>query len=295
MSSSNSSLKSSPPRALSFLMRLQLLLSGARFQLGSAFFWIGMISVIIFGGQSELRYLLSFDGDWIHTDGVVQGVSSTGNSVNEQRIYEYTFTFAVEERAYEAKSYGPYVEELDGDDILVPVEYKAGNTGRARIVGQSTSVFPVFVALTLIFPMTGLWMMISGIRLNYQSIQLLTHGHATRGTVSNCWRTGSRINEEDVYGYTFDFTVQDRSYTSTCRTHRTELVEDEEREMILYLPHDPSINLVYDAMSYVPKIGKSGRLEGASLLALRCLASTALGIAVNGAIIYFMYIEPSLG
>ena len=60
-SSPNPDLREHPPRYLSLFTQLSVFFGGTYFQGGSVFFWFGMIFVIAFGGQSELKHIFSFD------------------------------------------------------------------------------------------------------------------------------------------------------------------------------------------------------------------------------------------
>lgn len=285
----NQNLRSAPPRYVSILTKIELLYGGFHIQFGSFFFWFGLIVALIFVGNSDARYILSFDGDWIQHEGVVLGSKETNTSVNEERIYEYSFSYSIDGKEFRGTSYGYYDSEWSEQGKTVPIEYKFGNLERSRIYGQDTSSVPLFAVFVLIFPGAGLVFMFVGLRKNLKGLRLLVHGEFTRGQMASYCATSTSINERTVYEYEFIFLVNEHPYTATCKTHLTEEVEDEEKEVILYMPKNPNENVVYDAIASMPIIGVDGTLEQASSLALLSLWSVFLGLLVNGTIAYFMF------
>lgn len=268
-----------PPRYLSLLTQVKLIFGGVEAQMGSIFFWFGMIFVLIFVGQSELMYLFSFDGDWIRGEGLVSEISEASVEINEEEIYNYTFSFSIDGQSIQGTSSGVYNGLNEGD--ITAIEYKEHNPTRARILGTSTALFPVWVGFILIFPLIGLIFMIIGYRNNIKALRLIKSGKFTRGRMLKYEATNTEINGEQVYAYDFEFNVGGKTYVSKCKTHLANRVEDEELEKILYNTSDPNDSIVYDAYTTAPKIDKFGKLEQAGISALTAIFSTVLGLLVN--------------
>lgn len=282
-------LRERPPRPVNLFTRISLLFGGFYFQFGSFFFWFGLIFTIVFVGDSPLVNLFSFDGKWVKTQGVVIEIEETNASVNDEPIYAYRISYAVDGVSYESECKDTWKNGYE-QDKLVDIEYRSKNPQRGRIVGMSNHTFPIWVMFVLLFPLVGLWMMWIGFRKNIDLLDLVKNGHFTRGTYKTSRATNTSINEQTVYEYEFEFSIHGGStYTATCKTHLTDRVEDEEREKILYDPHDPKRNIVYDAYTNMPSINKDGSLKQHSILAVRFLFSTIFGLLINSAVYFGMY------
>ena len=133
----------------------------------------------------------------------------------------------------------------------------------------------------MIFPLVGFGLCISGLMQNRKALYLLRFGRSTRGHMVSCQRTNTSINDDYVYAYEFEFEVGRKKYIAHCKTHLTEVVEDEEREIILYMDYNPSKNVVYDAMSGAPQITNDGRLVQSSVSAIKYLLIPIVGSGIN--------------
>lgn len=255
---------------------------------GSAFFWFGMIFTLLFVGQSELIYIFSFDGDWVETGATIEAVSNTFAEVNNQEQYEFTFSYEVGGQSLEGTCYGPFQSSfVEGN--TVEIEYRSGNPARSRILGMTTTVFPIWVMFVLIFPLIGFVCMAIGFRQNVRTLSLLRNGKFTQGKKLTAEPTNVQVNNNTVYAYEFEFEANYKKYIANCKTHLRHRVEDEELEKILYNKTNPNQNLVYDAISTLPNIDQFGRMEQAGPLAVLYLGITVLGLLVNGAIYYGVY------
>lgn len=281
-------LRERPPRYLSILTQIKLIFGGVEAQMGAMFFWFGMIFVLVFVGQSELIYVFSFDGDWIQAEGLISDISEASVEINEEEIYNYTFSFSIDGQSMQGTSSGVYNGLKEGD--ITAIEYKEHNPIRARILGTSTTLFPVWVVFCLIFPFIGLIFMIIGYRNNIKAWRLIKHGKFTRGKMLKYEATNTEINEKRVYAYEFEFKVGGKTYISKCKTHLTNKVEDEKLEKILYNPSNPKDSIVYDACSTAPAIDHFGKLEQAGISALVALLSTVLGGLINFLIYMAIYL-----
>jgi hypothetical protein len=291
MQQSGRVIRENPPRNLGIYSRLVILFGGILQQMGWGFFGFGMIFFWIFVMNSEARYLLSFDGKWVETQGVLKNVAVTNTEVNDRKIYAYTFSFTGKGGVHEAVCYDYLRREYERPNITVPVEYKEGNPKRARIKGMSTSTFPSFVLFVVIFPLLGLGFIIAGIIANLKSLKLLVNGHFTKGKIVNREATGTRINNNTVFKFTFEFeTPGGMKHQTTCATHQTWKVEDEEMEIILYDPTYPENAVVFDAIPSAPQIDPQGHLEPAAISAASVFILPIISIALNVILFYIFVI-----
>ncbi|BDS14430.1 DUF3592 domain-containing protein [Aureispira anguillae] len=281
-------IRKGPPRPLNFFTKIQVLFGGFGVQFGAVFFWFGMIFTLIFVGQSECIHWFSSDGNWVQSEGLLLEIEETNVEVNEETIYQYTFSYNVEGQSFQGISNGSYSGMLEGN--LTTIEYKSDNPIRARIVGMTTEVFPSWVVFVLVFPFLGLIFILGGFRANWKALHLIINGVFTRGKMLGYKATNTEINDQTVYAYEFEFSVRGKKYISKCKTHLTERVEDEELEKIIYDLNDPNTNCVYDAIAAAPKIDQFGKLEESGVGALVYLLSTIIGLLVNGVIYWWLYL-----
>jgi len=277
-----------PPRYLNILTRINVLFGGFSVLFGSIFFWFGMVFVLVFVGQSDAIHWFSMDGEWKETEGLLLEINDGNGSVNEEPIYEYVFSYSANGQSFTGKSNAMFKGEEE--NTIIQVEYKAENPIRSRIIGMRSEVFPAWVVfLVLIFPIIGLVFLVLGLKENTKALKLLINGTFTRGKMIHYEATNTRINNQTVYAYKFEFHASNKMYIAECTTHLTERIEDEETEKILYSKADPTFNLVYDAMGAAPKLDRFGRIEQSNPLALKGLIPMVLGLLVNGVIFLLLY------
>lgn len=282
-------LRERPPRYLSIFTGINVLFGGFYVQFGSIFFWFGMIFLLVFGGQSDIKHWFSADGEWIQTEGVLLEINKTSSEINEEYVYEYVFSYNAEGQSFSGKSNATFNGEQEG--TLVNVEYKSDQPLRSRIVGMTSEIFPAWIALiVLIFPAIGFGFLFFGFKENIKALRLLRNGIFTRGKMKSYEATNTRINDQTVYAYKFEFLANNKTYLAECKTHLTAKIEDEETEKILYDKADPSFNLVYDAMGAAPEIDRFGKVKQSNILALRFLLSTVIGFLINGLIFLLMFL-----
>lgn len=270
-------LRQRPPRSLSFFMRITILCGGLITQIGALFFFIGMIVSTFMLPNSEVKYWLTFDGEWKTTTGKIVRTESTNASVNDRPVIKYIFDFSANGKRIESTSYGPFDSMLDHDATVV-VEYKSGNPNNSRIEGMRREMLPGWIIFVLIFPITGSLLLLGGIFNNRKSINILKKGKFTRGTLLESRPTGSTVNNRPVMKYIFQFEAQNRTFTAECSTHRYHLVEDEEQEIILYDPKNPEKSIVYDAVPAVPPINQFGKFGAVPKSNIKYLIAPLLAI-----------------
>ena len=286
-------LREQPPRYLNLFTKATVLFGGLIQQMGWAFFGFGMIFFWVFVMNSEAKYLLAFDGKWEDSQGTVVSVNSTNSEVNDQRIFAYQFKYFADGKELESTSYDYYRPEIQAGNS-VRIQYKSGNPKRARIEGMSSSTFPIFVIFVIIFPLIGLGMILGGFISNIKSLKLLIHGQFTKGKMVGKQITGSRVNNNPVYKYTFEFEVGGMKHQINCATYQTWKVEDEEMEIILYDKNNPDRGIVYDAVAGVPQIAPDGQFDATPIgnAALLILPIVAIGLNI---LAYYIYAALNIG
>lgn len=224
--------------------------------IGSVFLWTTAL-------KSEIRYLFQEKfTDWQVVAGVVLQAKATGARQSGKDIWYYRHSFALDDGyRYRGNSYsvGP---KFDAGQVVY-IKYVPEQPEDNYIVGLRRSKHSAAVNLLLLFPLAGLLLVGLTLPRNLRNLQLVRKGVFTKGKLenkeltSNAFRTGARILP--VYRYSFFFDVQQVLYYAVCHTHEGWRVEDDSEEPVLYLPANPMVNAVYDAIPHAPPLGPDGQ------------------------------------
>ena len=92
-------------------------------------------------------------------------------------------------------------------------------------------------------------------------MHLLKNGMPALGRFVSKEATGSQINNQMVYKYTFEFHADDgRPYEVTAKSHTDEL-QDEDEEPLLYDPLCYSYAVMLDGLPGGPRIDSQGNID----------------------------------
>lgn len=258
-------LRQPPPRHLSILSQLGILLGGISGVFGWVFFIFGSIFLWVFGYNSEAKFIFEPPlSQWETATGVIMAGEPTNSSVNEQQVWEYQFQVFTEDNSFSGNSYTRGNRLQEGQEV--EVLYLPDDLEKAHIKGTTRAPFPVWTALVVgIFPLIGLCFIIFNIRNNTHFLRLLLNGQFTRGTKQSAVQTGGMMTingrEYPEYKFQFDFNVGTTCHTVTCKTYYPYKLEDEKEEIILYNPANPSDAVVYDSIKNAPHINRQGQLD----------------------------------
>ena len=255
------------PRSVPFFLGIQCLFGGLAQQVGWGVTVFGMLFALVFGSMINLPKEIGLRGDLATVQGVVRNQRETNATVNETEVVEYLVEYQVEGSTFLDTCYTTGYEWDPGD--TVSVEYPVDRPSWGRAVGSRASTFPAWTLLLVgIFPTIGLLLAVSGFRKGLKSRSLLACGKLAQGVLISKEPTNQTINESTVYELTFRFTPEGarREFTTVARTHRTELLEDEEQETMLYDSRFPSDAVLMDNLPAKAHIGADGRLQGGSLI-----------------------------
>ena len=281
-------LRDLPPRSIGLYTKSIVLFGGFMQQFGWIFFCMGSLFSWIFIPLSDVKYWFEFGKEWKEVPGKVVSAEATNSAVNEETVYQYLHSFEVGGQRYTGKSYSVGQDFQGGE--AVSIRYDAKNPSDSHMAGSRRAVFPAFVLFVLIFPLVGLGFIVHAIRHNLRAIKLLEIGDFTRGKMVTKESTNSvvKINNTSypVYKYGFEFEAGGKCYTATCKTHQAWLVEDEEREIILYDKFNPDLNVVYDAAGNMPAITEQGMLATPGIGKVVYLILPFIGIGMNSVFLF---------
>jgi hypothetical protein len=280
-----------PPRDVPLSVRLHILLGGFNNQFGWLFFGFGLVFVWVFGGSNALYDLAFFRGELSIADGKVSAIVETNVSINDSEVYEYQYTYDVDNASYAGKTKAFGGEYVENDSVVV--EYVVKDHGRSRIKGLSTGSGGVWLAG--IFPLVGLCFMAFGIRKGVRGRRLLRDGRQATGELISQESTNAEVNDQTVFKFTFGFTADDgRSYEVIAKTHVVDrfagenIEGDEEeqvtavREPLLYSPYNPRDAVMLDDLPGGPRIGKGGEIVGPVVAWIPCLVIPLVTVIGHG-------------
>lgn len=282
-------LRDLPPRQIDLFTKATVLFGGFLQMFGWIFFTMGSLFAWIFIPASEVVYWFEFGKEWKEINGIVLTVEATNSAVNDQLVYRNFYSFELGGQRYTGKSFTRGQLYQGGENA--PIRYNAKNPAESYMAGTSRATFPSFVLFVLIFPLVGLGFIISSILQNWKALKLLEIGDFTRGKLLDKTATNSSVkingSTYPVFKYQFEFENGGRKYAAKCKTYQGWLVEDEEREIILFDRFNPEYNVVYDATPSMPGISPEGMLERASLSKCLNLLLPLLAIGLN--LMFFLW------
>jgi hypothetical protein len=252
-------LRDLPPRSINLYTKATVLFGGFLQQFGWIFFVMGSLFSWIFIPMSDVKFWFEFGKEWKETPGKIVAVEPTNSAVNDEVVYQYLHSFELNGQRFTGKS--------------------------SHVAGSRRAVFPAFVLFVLIFPIVGLGFIVFAIRQNLKAIKLLEIGEFTRGTLCSKEATNASVKINNttypVYKYSFEFDAGGRTHSAICKTHQAWLVEDEEREIILFDKYNPDFNVVFDAAGNMPAITEEGMLATPGIGKAVYLLLPFIGIAMN--------------
>lgn len=253
-----------PPRRVTPLATLEVLLGGALFQVGCGLVAFCSIFGWIFAGQADLSAWTRFMGQLETAPGELIALDSTGASVNERPVVAHRYRFTGPDgQAREGVSYATGNAGQLGD--AVTVEFPAGDPTVSRIVGQGRTLFPPWLVLVALLPLAALITAWCGLKTGLRRAWLLRHGRLTEGKLVAKEETSTRVNDQMVWKLTFSFRDDaGEAHQLSTRTHETAALEDEARERLLYDPGRPERAELLDALPGEGRTSPDGGWEATS-------------------------------
>ncbi|MGE3854323.1 MAG: DUF3592 domain-containing protein [Planctomycetota bacterium] len=261
------------PRNVPLGLRLAVLLGGSLSQVGWLMVLVGMISAYCLVDFGAVRWWF---GTIAETSGTYNGSEGTNAEVNDVPVYRHKFTFEIDGETIHGQS---YTTGSSSPPSTCTIEYLAGNPDAARIKGQRTGMFGGVVMFVLIFPLIGVCMLVRGTRYGARASRLLAVGKTAQATLVSKEATGTKINDQTVYKYTFRFVDEaGQEQTVVSKTHTGEL-EDDSTETVLYDPSNPANACTVDNLPGRPVIEQGGTVRAGSRVVMLTLILPTLVLA----------------
>ena len=183
------------------------------------------------------------------TEGIVTGVDVTNTTVNDQRVYAFHYEYNLPDGStHSGKSFSEDIYYEVGTPVKVL--YSEKEPGVSRIEGmRAGELSPWLLFIMIPFLLVGAGFFIYGLRKARKDIYLLQVGEVAYGNLVGKEPTSMKINNRKVYKLYFRFTAADgNTYDTVCKSHITHLLEDEEKEKLVYDPNAPEQALLLDSL-----------------------------------------------
>lgn len=274
-----------PPRHVPLGVRLYAVFGGAMGQV--AWGLLGLFSIIgwAFAGNADAWSPVAFRMmATLQAEGVVTSVRETNSSEGGTRVREVSYRFRMPDG--QERSGRSYVTgSAPGIGERVMVESLGALPAISRIQGMRRGLFGPAALIVLIFvavPLGLVWFSVAkGLRLT----RMLAGGLLVAGGLKRKELTGNRAGSRGPVQVelTFEFVASDgQRYEASETTTDPRALEDEPRELVLYLPEEPASGVLVDALPKGIEADEQGglRLRGAATLAVLVLPLlTTLGNA----------------
>ncbi len=232
-------------RNLSSFLKLKVLFGGVTVSIGLIFTIMGLVFTLIFGSFINFNDLKFSKEDPI-VPAQLQKMEPTNTWVNDRQVISYYYKYNVNGRNYESKS------NTSGfvDTANFYVQYLEEDPQISRIQGSSIGrMSPWVLLITLIFSVIGILMLIIGLIKRSLYVKVLTYGKVALGKFKRMIATGSKVNENIVYKFYFDYVAEDgKVYEAIGETHLIHKLQDEELEPLVYNPSNPNEAVMIDSL-----------------------------------------------
>ncbi|MBL8751558.1 MAG: hypothetical protein JNK78_20565 [Planctomycetes bacterium] len=263
-----------PPRAVPLSVRFVLMFGGVLGTVGWSVVAFGLVFTLVFARIAAPLFDDPFAGPTDLTTGRVTSVERTNLRVNSSYVVAVHFDASARGATVSSVS---YTRERPPDvGAEVPVEVARTGGVPPRIAGMSTHMAPAGLRLLVLIPVVGGVLVLVGMLRGQRQVRLLAFGELARGELIERRPTRTVVNGRPVEEFVFSFADRSgRERRVTARTHRPELVTDDDAEGVLFDPGSDAA-VVVDALPGRPRVDESGELRAPSFgrLALALLGPT---------------------
>ncbi|MCS7076711.1 MAG: DUF3592 domain-containing protein [Bacteroidia bacterium] len=227
--------------------------------MGWSFFNIACLIFLIFASPNGKLFETSTK-EWDTVEGVIQKIEPTTIKKKRKRVYRITSIYLYKGKTYENIYHIRGNKFNIGQSITIKVNPNYPN--ESTVLDVNKSFLDRSIALfSLVFSIPGTVIILISAKKNKKSRDLLLYGHLTRGKIKEKQQTNQTFTINNVrypvYKYVFEFEYMGKTYETHVKTHKTSEL-DEEREKILFNPHDPSENVLYDSIPAAPRLDEQG-------------------------------------
>lgn len=212
---------------------------------GLIFTVFGLFFCSVFLQGLDINEIIKLNGELGETQGTITNISETSMTVNDSRIFEYQYEYKVENTHYLWQSYNGFNSLEIGNSV--PVEYNLSSPQYSIIKGYKNLMGGYGSLFVIIFPLIGILFLIASLSKGITFSKIINNGVLTHGKFSHKEATSTEINGKTVYKLYFTF--EDRKnikHTIKVKTHKTDRLTDENKELLIYKRDTPKETLLVD-------------------------------------------------
>lgn len=229
-------------REISLPLRLKILFGGSIIQVLYGVFAFLMIFVLVFVREADFSDFTLASS--VNTKGNITNITQTNSRINKRYVFAFDYTFLVNDKIYNNTSFSTDKSKTNG----VIIEYLAKNPRNSRIMGMRQKIFPIYVALVVLFPISILFILFFGLKTNLKAIWLLKNGEIGYAKVLRTETTNIRVNDRQVIRIFYEFEdKKGKKHTFSFKSHEPEKITDEAQEMLFYDANNPKRNILKDS------------------------------------------------
>ncbi len=279
---------SPPPRRVPLALSIRVILGGIG-QLGWFLVGFGLIFVWAFDADGAVVSAVQFSRELSVVEGTTTGWRELNLSINDEQVYETSYSFEIDGQTYRGASYGTGYYVPEGQRL--PVEYRPSNPSISRLQGMRASAAGVVIAFVFVIPLIGLAFLRWGLRSGLRNRRLLAEGQLAFGSLVSDEDTSVQVNNQPVRRLTFEFTASSGGrYQVVASTHQATKLMDDAQEALVYDPRHPADATLIDDLPGHPTIDPRGDFEtgGARevLIALLNLVIPTATVVGHGVFLY---------
>ncbi|MSR20307.1 MAG: DUF3592 domain-containing protein [Gemmatimonadetes bacterium] len=279
-----------PPRRVPLALSIRVVLGGMLGQLGWFLVGFGFIFVWAFDASGGVMSAIRFSRELATVEGTTTSWRELNLSINDEQVYETSYSFEVGGQTFEGVSYATGHYESEGQRL--PVEYRASDRTISRLQGMRGSTAGLMIAFVFLIPLIGLAFVRSGLISGLRARRLLAEGQLALGTLKSDEPTNVQVNNQPVRRLRFEFTAADGgTYSVFADTHHASELMDDGQERLVYDPRHPRDAVLIDDLPGRPRIDARGNFEAGGarevVLALLNLVIPAVTIVGHGLFSYF--------
>jgi len=265
-------------RHLPSIVKLGCIFGGSTAAMGWIFF--GFLSLTLLKVIPEIDfYSLSGEKIMERVTGTIVSSEETNLRENDSPVIQYLFHFTYNGENYEGVSYGAEPPSQENLIVLVPRD----DPEYAVLYGYRRTLLSVHHAFLIGLPLLGLFFIRKSILRGLHAIKLLRDGQLAEGTFLHKEYLGSDRNQTPNFRVYFEFkTVNGQKQTISEKTRAIKKLKQDEKQLILYSPDNPSDGMLVALLPGSPKMTDGQKVEG-SLYSALSLTWPILSVLLNGA------------
>lgn len=223
-----------PSRHIPFGIQLGLILGGGRSRAGLLV--AGLLGVVawLVGYNADLDAMRLATGEVLTASGEVISAQATNFEINEEPVFTNIYRYTdYQGQAHNGVAYATGGRFDRGSSV--EVRYLMSAPAVSALPDMRSAPLPGWTIVFALLPLIGVYLLVTGVRNGLRQVDVLRHGELAPAKLIDKQPTNVSINDERVYRLTFEFSdTRGRSHRTITKTHRTDALEDNAEELVIY-------------------------------------------------------------